>query len=419
MAPGIGGESLDPKTVFVISIATMRMIMPGMPSMPKIPGMKDFTAPNKTLTMSLTSDKKASAQSKAECAVPGGLKVGPKVILAIDQPSKSEEGVSTSSDGEKVKPTEFKIKTYWGCSETVLEGQPKVLDSKNMSAEMERAMKKGSYKNFKRAIDAAEDGSHAYWPSNDGKEIVAESTSPGDYELTTSYCGGTSFSLSSAQDFLAPMDVVSPKGEVDLTKAIKLEWKTVPNAQAYLLSAFSGKEKEMTLWTSSTDPEVGMDIQNKPLSADEVKKLIKNGVLLPPDATHCYIPAGIFKGENQPMLSLIAVGADKQQVKDGINTQVIIRSTAMMLLGKGMGMGAMDAGDDQEPDNDGAKPESSVKPVKTPAADDSANQGEVKDSGNKDSGDAVDQANDGMDKVEGSKDKVKDTVNKAKRILKW
>jgi hypothetical protein len=82
-------ETAGLKTLFVISVLTTRMIMPGMPSMPAGMGVPDMNAPTKTLTMDLTSDKKVNAKSTAQCAVPEGLKLGPKVDLEIDLPVKS------------------------------------------------------------------------------------------------------------------------------------------------------------------------------------------------------------------------------------------------------------------------------------------------------------------------------------------
>ena len=60
----------------------------------------NMNAPARTLTMDLTSDKKANAESKAECEVPGGLKLGPKVNLDIDLPQKSET-YNKSGDSEE------------------------------------------------------------------------------------------------------------------------------------------------------------------------------------------------------------------------------------------------------------------------------------------------------------------------------
>ena len=235
-------------TVFVITVLTSRMIMPGMPSLPagmEIPGMG---APTKSMTMDLTSDKKVNASSKAQCAVPEGLKLGPKVDLEIDLPVKEEVEPATG-EATKTKPEKFVMKTYWDCSATVLPGQPKVVDTDQMMKGMPEGGMMGAGKMrgmpSMRSVASANDGrSHAYWPnSKEGKKIVKDSSSPGPYELTTNYCGGTAITFDKEQEFLGPIDITNPgKGILDLEKAIKIEWKTVPNAQAYIITAFAGKK---------------------------------------------------------------------------------------------------------------------------------------------------------------------------------
>lgn len=389
------------KTVFLITVLTTRMIMPGMPSMPNIPGMKmpGIGSPARTLTMDLTSDMKAGEKSKAECAIPDGLKLGPRVKLDIDLPASS---VESSGTDEKTKPgkaeeKKFTIKTYWGCAEKVPSGQPMVLDSDKIAGQMGKAGMDMDFTKMMKssAVDAAfENGSHAYWPGFQKGEIAEDADTPGSYELNTNYCGDTSITFSKAQNFLEPVEIVSPgKKAPDLEKTIKLEWKSIPNAEAYILSAMSGSEDEMVIWTSSSDPKIGRDFQSKAISKDELDGLIDKGILLPASKTSCRIPAGIFKDTGAPTIIVTAIGTDKIQDKDGIETRVVVRSTAMLMLSKGMGDDEDQAVEEENNDND-----------KT----------EVEESSDDDSGDAVDKANDAADKV----DRVKDTVNRIGNIFK-
>lgn len=387
---------MDLKTVFVIAITTARMIMPGMPAMPNLPGMSDFNAPTRTLTMNLDSDKKADAKSKAECSIPEGLKLGPKVDLTIDLPQKIEE-TEPAIEGKEPGKAEFKIKAYWSCSETVLEGQPKVIDSKNMDKSMREAMNKDPKANLARVMQSMQEGSHAYWPGKDDRKIAKDAACPGDYTLTTNYCGGTSITFDKPQDFLASLDLVSPGKKIDFEKFIKVEWKKVPNAVAYLLYAFSGDQKEMVTWTSSSNPNPPANLQTEALSKADVEKYIKSGVLLPADATYCCIPAGIFKTTGNAMLTVTAIGVDKSQAKDGITTHVIVRSTATAMLGS-MDMGGGEGLD--EPTSDEANADN-----KEPAASD-------KDTSD---GDALDKTDESLDNAE----KAKNTVDRVKKILKW
>jgi hypothetical protein len=234
------------------------------------------------------------------------------------------------------------MKSYWDCSETVLPGQPKVFDSDKMMKNIPQApmmMGKGKMGPSKMRWVATDDESHAYWPnSKDGKKIVKDSSAPGGYQLTTNYCGGTSIAFDKEQDFLGAIDIVSPgKGALDLAKAIKIEWKPVPNAQAYVITAFAGKEHEMVVWTSAAKPDVTTDWMGTAFTKAEIDGFIKKDILLPATATTCYIPAGIFKGFSAPMINLIALGVDKQQSKNGIQTNVLVRSTGMLIAGRGLG----------------------------------------------------------------------------------
>ena len=406
-------------TLFVIAVATSKMIMPGMPEIPNIPGMNTpgFGAPERTLTMTLTSDKPATKASKAECAIPAGLKLGPKVDLKINLPEKVTEEYSIPDEPNDTVDEAGKmvIKYYWMCGETVPVGQPRILDTEKMMADVPKDAKGqvDMSKAMKYAREAIEDSSYAYWPHSGGNPIKdASQHCPGNYTLTTNYCGGTDITFGPAQDFLTPIDLISPK-KIDLAQTIQVEWKPVKNALAYILTAFGSKENEMIIWTSAADPDVTTDFTYRAILPDQVKKYIEKGILLPPDKTSCRIPAGIFKDCGAPMLSVIAIGTDKVQTKDNIETQVTVRSTATVMLSAMEGIEDIQAEeyDDYEDVEDSEEAEatkpakSSSKPAKQ--ADDEASKDE--------STDASEDADDALDKA----DKIKDTLNRAKDLLKW
>ncbi|MCE5198443.1 hypothetical protein LLG39_05655 [bacterium] len=386
------------KTVFIITVLTSRMIMPGMPNLGGLG--KDFKVPGmgsamRSLNMDLTSDKSVDAHSKAQCAIPEGLKLGPKVDLQIDLPVKDKPVAKDEDPGDegKVEKGKFVMKMYWDCAETVPPGQPRVMDSDKMMngvGTMKDWKMPQMTKNTARVAVLDADNSRAYWPGNNAKSIKEDSSTPGLFELTTNYCGGTSITFDKAQDFLAPIDLISPgKGAVDLAKTIKVEWKSVPNAEAYMITAFSGKDNEMVMWTSSSQPDMGSDFMYSALSKEEVKKYIDNGVLMPPTKTSCRIPAGIFKTTGAPMISVLAIGADKAQEKDGIRTVITVRSSAAVMLGGGMD------GEDEESIDQSDEP-------KKDAVDDDATE----DTSDEDSGDAIDKVNDASDLGERAKDAV-------------
>lgn len=387
------------KTAFVITVLTWRMVMPGMPSLPAGLGAPGIGSPTRTLTLDLTSGKTVDAQSKAECAVPEGMRLGPKVDLQIDLPTTEKPAPVTGDtpDKGKVEKPKFVIKSYWDCGEVVPPGQPKIMDSEKLMGALP-----GGGVDFRQTMRAAAkrsaapaEGSRAYWPGRKAKPIKDDAGTPGMWELTTNYCGGTSIAFDKDQDFLAPIEITNPtKGDIDLEQTIKVEWNSVPNAVAYCVSAFAAKEGEMVMWTSSAQPDAAADFTHKALGKEEVKDYITKGILLPATKTSCRIPAGIFKDVGAPGLTVTAIGVDKTQDRDGIKTAITVRSTATVMFG-GMGMGG--------------KPEDAN--AKDQPTDEAAAKTDNADAG---SGDAADKANKQADKV----DKAKDTLGRLGGIFK-
>lgn len=321
------------KTLFIITLTTARMLIPGVPT-PTTPGATDFNAPIRTLEMDLTTDKKVDEKSKAECAVPQSLALGPKVELFVDLPKteKAQTSEPKQPAQEKSEKLEFTLKKYWSCSETVPSGQPKTVKTSDIGPAMgfsPRRMHRARM--LDRAAKKPLEGSYAYWPGHERKNIDKSASAAGEYKLTTNYCGGTTVTLDAEQDFLAPLEVVG-MDKTDLAAPIKVAWKPVPNAVAYLVNAYCATDKETVTWTSSADPDSPTDLNTRPVSKDDLSKYLDSKVLLPPSATSCTVPAGIFNGMGTPMLVVTAFGVDKIQNKDGIETQVVVRSVANVVL---------------------------------------------------------------------------------------
>lgn len=315
------------KTVLIIAVTTARMIFPGIPSSWVGSGgdkSADISPAAKTLVIYLSSDQKANSKSWAEVAVPEGLKVGSSVKLEIDlSASGAQEGPAAAkpTDSKPAGTPDVVSKSYWGCGETVLPGQPEVKSASTATpAQATKPEAQGS--------SALPDASSAYWPGFDAKPIESDASAAGKYTLTTNYCGGASVTLDKEQDFLGPIDLIGLDKQADLDKPIKIEWKSVPNALAYLINAYGGNRKESIMWTSSAEPNPAPDIEYSAIARQDLDKLIEKKVVLPANATSCIIPAKIFKGSDSVMLTLIAIGSDKSQEKDGVQTRVVVRSSA-------------------------------------------------------------------------------------------
>lgn len=312
-----GANGLDLKTVFVITITTLRMIFPGIPGA-FVPGegLKEDEAPStRVLAMDLWSDREAGAQAKAEVTVPLGLKVGEKVILQMD---RAYPGAGLAEDDKAESRPRVVMKSYWGCAEAVPEGQPRITSSTDADAATQPP--------------THPQGSYAYWPASSMREFEPDITAPGAYGLTTNYAGNTSIALGSEQDFLPAVELVGAERKYDLAKPVKVRWKAVPGARAYLVHAYGGNGAESITWTSSTALDAAAGLEERPITREEMARLIERKVLLPASATSCTIPAGIFRGAVGVILSVTAIGTDKVQEQNGIETRVIVRSGVSMPL---------------------------------------------------------------------------------------
>ena len=110
-------------------------------------------------------------------------------------------------------------------------------------------------------------------------------------------------------DFMAPVKFTSVKGE--LTESISFAWKDIPTAIGYFATAMGHNEKtgETIIWSSSELPDPGFGLMDYLPSAD-VRKFIKEKVVMDPGTTSCSIPKGIFRDAGGGMIQFIAYGED-------------------------------------------------------------------------------------------------------------
>lgn len=297
------------KTLFIITVSTARLIFPGVPGAPGLSETARQPAV-KSISFELASDAATSKGSKASVTLPEGLKAGKSLDLQIDPAGAPKP--TADSVGSKQELNE-----YWGSSLGVAKDQPKVGHTSAADSDTAAGIPTKSY---------------ASWPSMDSPAIVDAATVPGDYSLKSNYCGSTAVTLTKDQDFLDPINITSATGEPDLAKAISITWRPVPNAVGYLLRAFGGQGTKTITWTSAAKPELADGIEYRPISKDELDKFVEGGVLVPSYVISATIPAGIFKDSSSVMLVMTAFGRDVDQVKDGIETQVVVRSTASFPL---------------------------------------------------------------------------------------
>lgn len=315
-----------PVAQYWMDVATMSMAgMDEMPSMggglagmiggmAGVPGMggASFGAtrgmmPGRWLDLAVVTQRKP-AGTEATQTIPSGQAMGPNLTLlpVVVQPQVKTQGERAPREaGEVPERPKGRMLFYWGCSETVLPGQPRVLDFSTAGA--------ADYGKFMmgRAVrdsGAKADPGHSIWPNEKHRQNVPKEASlVGQHAISgEGLPESLKFAIGQQQDFMPKLGINSNGGGA---AAIALNWQTLPTARAYFLSAMSGSEGEMVIWSSSDVPEPGWGLMDYASNAN-VDKWLQEKVLLPANRTQCAIPAGIFAKAQGAMLRGIAYGSE-------------------------------------------------------------------------------------------------------------
>lgn len=306
------------RTIFIIAVATLRVIFPGIET-PALPGgeqIPPFGTAHKQVAMELTSSAEVDAPS-ASVTVPAGLGIGSSVKLTVEKPA-ADTGDAAEADGN---PKAVETRLYWGSHENVPQGQPRILKSDAAETPAQSG-----------TDSSPSHGTWAFWPGYDDDPLRPQASAAGDYTLQSNFCSAAKVTVAEDQNFLNPITLLTPKSEPDWQKPVKIEWEAVPNAVGYLLSAVGSRDGQVIVWTSGAAPDSAAEVIERPVAADEIEMLLEQKVLLPADATSCWIPAGAFAGAKNVMLTITALGRDSVQEKDSVDTAVIVRSAAHVML---------------------------------------------------------------------------------------
>jgi hypothetical protein len=295
--------------------ATHSMSIPGMGDMEDMGGMGMMGggffggakmpggAPGRWLDSALHTRNKP-AGTEGTHAIPAAMSMGPSLPLLPVKATRGESG-GREHGGEMEKP-KGRLLFYWGCSETVRPGQPRVLDFSKASLD--------DYSRFMVGRFAPDRGAKAVpgrsiWPNEqDDKRVPKDASLAGDHAVTgEGVPAGLRFAVGAAHDFMPRVDMAAngrPEGPVTV------QWQPVGNARAYFLSAMGAKgEAEMVIWSSSEQPDPGWGLMDY-LPPAQITRLIGEKVILPPATQRCAIPAGIFAGAEGTMVRMIAYGPE-------------------------------------------------------------------------------------------------------------
>ncbi len=240
--------------------------------------------------------------------VPHGFGLAPTLKL---QAPKGSKAIPTETDDDKaVEPVyekpKGKLYLYWGCGEEVHAGQPRVLDMATATP--------ADLAKFFVARGATRRGAHSaagrpVWPSQaDARMVPAGASLAGEHAFSgQGVPEGFRFSIPAVQDMMPAIDLA----QREAGGATVLEWKALPTARAYFISAMGARggegDAEMVIWTSSEAPETGFGLMDYQTNAAVDRWLVEK-VLLQPSVTRCAIPKGIFNEAG--MLRMIAYGSE-------------------------------------------------------------------------------------------------------------
>ena len=300
----------------------------------------------KRMKLDLGSSQSASGEPRAAHAIPSGLAMGQSLPLLTPQAQRAQPSAPSEEGPQTFERPKGRMLIYWGCSETVRQGQPVVLDFANMNAQ--DAGKALRARNVSRPSGPAPGRSRTFgdWPNRESSTAVpAQASLRGDHVVNGNYSPEIRFAVDEQHDFMAPVSFEpirkTPAG------AFQVKWQSIPTAIGYLATAIGQGENQndIVMWSSSEVQEMAQQLMDY-LPPAEVQRLVREKVVMTPQTTECAVPSGMFKSEGA-MFNFIAFGdelnvvhpprpKDPKQVWEQIYAvKVRLKSTGMTMLAEG------------------------------------------------------------------------------------
>ena len=303
-------------------------------------------------------------------SVPPATGLAPSLkLMAPERPKPVPRGEDEAPTEFNYEPPKGKLLLYWGCSETVRPGQPKVVDLQTATM--------AEFAKFFESRRSTTRGAHAaagrpVWPSRDDKRVFPAGASiagPHAYQgdgVPESF----KFSIPAAQDIMPALQLK----QSEQPAFVRLDWNAIPAARAYFLGSMGAREGEqntIVIWTSSELPDSGFGLFDYQTNS-AIDGWLKDKVLLPPSTTTCAIPK---EAAGQGMLRAIAYGSELNMAypprptdpavawEPDWNVKIRVKSLTTTMFG--MPEGAMPGGD-TEGMTDAPPPDASQEPPAEP-----------------------------------------------------
>ena len=263
--------------------------------------------PSRVIDVALLNTSKPALEVSQ--AIPAGMKMG--AALPLVPPVKTESIRREERDElpQNMERPKGRILIYWGCSETVRSGQPRIIDLAGDMTKFGNAFS-GRYAPD-RSVRVSE--KHAIYPNDKNTvNLSKDSSIAGEHQINgDGIPASMRFTLSQAQDIM-PAIALQPSGNP--ASSIKLNWQSLNQAKAYFISAFSSNGNDMVLWSSSESADAGMGLMDY-LPNATIDNWLRDRVLLQPNTTSCAVPQGIFAAkdggrDSGAMAQMVAFGGE-------------------------------------------------------------------------------------------------------------
>jgi len=300
----------------------MPKLPPGISLPPSVRAMMPG-GPKRMLTVRLWSPGLAPDSATASIVPPSGLQLGQKLDLDIFRPKPAQPaggGGGTGSSSSNGAPPDLTIKFYWGSSDTVQPGQPKIFNLATMTPGQQMEMASHMKGMNPMASGGASGGNYfykdgwttGYWPTDaEPGDIPDNASMAGTFNLNTSFAGNCTIDAPSNVDFLAPITMTSPDLSVKpaLDAALAFQWNQIPNALGEYAKAigFEGKST-LIIWSSADVFDDTLLGNTDYMQMSEVNDAVSKHIFMPGDSTHMTIPAGIFANSEMMMLNMVGYG---------------------------------------------------------------------------------------------------------------
>lgn len=241
--------------------------------------------------------------------IPAGMKMGAALPLVPPVKTESIRGEERGELPQNMERPKGRILIYWGCSETVRSGQPRIIDLGGDMTKFGNAFS-GRYAPD-RSVRVSE--KHAIYPNEKNTmNLSKDSSIAGEHQINgDGIPASMRFNLSQAQDI---MPAIALQSSGNPASSIKLNWQSLSQARAYFISAFSSNGSDMVLWSSSESADAGMGLMDY-LPNATIDNWLRDRVLLQPNTTSCAVPQGIFAAkdgsrDSGAMAQMVAFGGE-------------------------------------------------------------------------------------------------------------